>query len=332
MSYLESLRTGSVSVADGGLFVYKCAQDAHEQITRLSDFVSPTVVAMWNLRWQVNGFLDAYPRASQEDLVARFALGSGVRGNEIRRACVDITWEKQKARFASILLMNTISIFEEFTDRIASLAQSGLAKDKASRDLQFPTVHTRKGYQRAYTAFGPPVPELSGVFVSNAGKGPWYSGTHVQNLLLCFRFFKEIRNAAAHNGGRANAAVLSAYQDFAPIATVSQLGVKEVPTHNVPILDQIIEPDLRGVNSFSNITLRLIATYDRDLSDRAAALKDVDGRLLTLPPADRSHSLVAGKTKKKLEGLLTNSRLPKAVFTPGFLKFLKDTHRIPNHW
>jgi hypothetical protein len=136
-------------VADGGLFVYKCAQDAHEQITRLSDFVSPTVVAMWNLRWQVNGFLSAYPEASQEDLVARFALGSGVRGNEIRRACVDVTWEKQKARFASILLMNTISIFEEFTDRIASLALSGLAKDKATRDLQFPTVRTRKGYQRA---------------------------------------------------------------------------------------------------------------------------------------------------------------------------------------
>lgn len=158
-------------MADGGLFVYKCAQDAHEQITRLSDFVSPTVVAMWNLRWQVNGFLNAYPEASQEDLVARFALGSGVRGNEIRRACVDVTWEKQKARFASILLMNTISIFEEFTDRIASLALSGLAKDKATRDLQFPTVHTRKGYQRAYAAFGPPVPELNGVFVSSAGKG-----------------------------------------------------------------------------------------------------------------------------------------------------------------
>jgi hypothetical protein len=68
----------------------------------------------------------------------------------------------------------------------------------------------------------------------------------------------------------------------------------------------------------------LIATYDRDLSDRAAALKDVDGRLLALQPADRSHSLVVGKRRKKLEGLLTNSRLPSAIFTPGFLKFLKD--------
>jgi len=100
----------------------------------------------------------------------------------------------------------------------------------------------------------------------------------------------------------------------------------------MPVLGQIIEPDLRGVNSFSNVTLRLIATYDRDLSNRAAALRDVDERLLALLPADRSHSLVAGKRRKKLEGLLTNSRLPTAVFTPGFMKFLKDTNRIPNHW
>jgi hypothetical protein len=105
-------------MADGGMFVYKCARDAHEGITRLSDFMSQTVVAMWNLRWQVQGFMAAYQNATQDDIVQRFALGSGVRGNEIKRACVENSWEDQENRFASILLMNNIAIFEDYVESL----------------------------------------------------------------------------------------------------------------------------------------------------------------------------------------------------------------------
>jgi hypothetical protein len=71
--------TVRIEMADGGVFVHQAATDAHAQITRLFDFMSPTIVAMWNLRWQVQGFVQAYPDATQQDIVKRFALGSGVR-------------------------------------------------------------------------------------------------------------------------------------------------------------------------------------------------------------------------------------------------------------
>src|SRR4029077_15181075 len=84
--------------------------------------MSPKIAAMWNLRCQVQGFLKVRPETTQQELVQRFALGSEVRGNEIKRACVDNSWEEQQARFAAILLTNTIAIFEDFLDGLVGLS------------------------------------------------------------------------------------------------------------------------------------------------------------------------------------------------------------------
>lgn len=178
-------------MADGGVFVHRCAQDAHEQITRLFDFMSPTIVAMWNLRWQVQGFLTAVPDATQQDIVKRFALGSGVRGNEILRACRDVSWDDQRHRFSAIILTNTIAIFEDFTEQISGLTLTEAAARAVNKKLQFPANPSgTKGYLAAYSALGSPVPELAGVFTSAAKAGRWYSGPTIQNLLLCYRFFR----------------------------------------------------------------------------------------------------------------------------------------------
>ena len=318
-------------MADGGLFVYSSARDAHEQITRLSDFISPTIIAMWNLRWQVQGFVSAHPEASQSDLVSRFALGSGVRGNEIKRACIDNTWADQEARFAAILLTNTISIFEEFAERLVGITLHGDRKRKASKALQYPNSTDGRGYQSAYSTLGTPVPELRGVFNDPSRHGRWYSGHCLQNLLLCFRFFKEMRNTLSHSGGRATPELIDAYNAFLPIATILDLGVKEIPAHSAPVLDKRIDLDLRGVNGFSNIILRIIATYDTDLSDRESAKSDIQRRLGSIQGAARGH-IDKIKKEKRIRGLLTNANLPFATLTPSFLNFLRSTDRIPDYW
>jgi hypothetical protein len=317
---------------DASLFVYKAARDAHEQITRLWDFMSPTIVAMWNLRWQVQGFLAVRPESSQQELIQRFALGSSIRGNEIKRACIDNSWEDQQARFASILLTNTIAIFEEFIEGVVSLTiSSDNQVRKISKALQYP-VGGGRNYQHAYVELGSSVPELTGVFNSGAALGRWYSGAHVQNLLLCYRFFKEIRNAGAHSGGRATNELMAAYAAFHPVATVAHLGVKAVPRHTPPILNQVMAPDLRGVYAFSDVILRLIATYDRDLSDRKGALVDIERRLGTISPLQRSRTDKPEKRTKLIAGMLTNANLPKGNHTPDFLDYLRRTDRIPAGW
>jgi hypothetical protein len=318
---------------DGSLFVYKCARDAHEQITRLWDFISPTIVAMWNLRWQVQGFLKVRPESTQQELVQRFALGSSIRGNEIKRACVDISWEEQQARFAAILLTNTIAIFEDFLDGLVGLTITNETQARrTAKALQFPVAAGGRNHQHGYAAMGAPVPAFSGVFSSGTALGRWYSGTHVENLLRCYRFFKEVRNAGIHNGGRATSELMQAYAAFQPVATVAQLGVKEVPRHVAPVLGQVIRPDLRGTYAFSDVVLRLIATYDRDLSDRNGAILDVDQRLGKISPLQRSRANLAKKRVKLITGLLINARLPRGNLTSDFMEYLRETDRIPANW
>jgi hypothetical protein len=318
---------------DGSLFVYKCARDAHEQITRLWDFMSPTIVAMWNLRWQVQGFLTVRPEATQEELVQRFALGSAIRGNEIKRACVVNSWEEQQGRFATILLTNTIAIFEEFLDGLVGLTITNEAQARRTvKALQYPVASGGRSYQQGYAELGATIPKLTGVFNSGAALGRWYSGAHIENLLRCYRFFKEIRNAGAHSGSRATPELMQAYAAFQPVATAARLGVKQVPNHSAPELGQVMLPDLRGTYAFSDVVLRLIATYDRDLSDRNGAFLDIDARLSRISALQRARTNLPDKQKKLITGLLINANLPRGNLTNGFMSYLRETDRIPVNW
>ena len=99
-------------------FVFRETDEAAAEITRLFDFVWPTAVALWNLRWQVNGFLTAVPNASYEDVASRFVVGSDVHGADIRAMSMKTTWEEQKARFAEFVLTNVFAVYESWARRL----------------------------------------------------------------------------------------------------------------------------------------------------------------------------------------------------------------------
>ena len=46
------------------------------------------------------------------------------------------------------------------------------------------------------------------------------------NLILCYRYFKEIRNAQVHSGGIANQTAVDAYNAFLPVSGKAGLGRK----------------------------------------------------------------------------------------------------------
>lgn len=319
-------------MADGGVFVHQAAVDAHAQITRLFDFMSPTIIAMWNLRWQVQGFVQAYPDATQQDVVKRFALGSGVRGNEILRATVEVSWQEQRDRFSAIILTNTIAIFEDFTDQLAERSLTGTSRDAAAKALQFPTKSGSDGYLKAYRSLNIVTPELTGVFAPAAKAGRWYSGPTVQNLLLCYRYFKEVRNALAHGGGRAGQKLIDAYAAFAPVAAADKLGMDRVPAHVPPELNKAVRLDPEGVNWFCNVVLRLIATFDADLAESQGALREVDERLPGVPKGQRSPIGDVTKKDRRIAKLATQGRFPRSVLTPAYVQYLRDTDRIPAYW
>jgi hypothetical protein len=97
-------------------------------------------------------------------------------------------------------------------------------------------------------------------------------------------------------------------------------------------LGKVINPSLRDPYGFSDVVLRLIATYDRQLSDRKGALVDVDRRLGKLPGVKQAHTIDVNKRRRLIEGLMLDATLPKGIITPELMRFLKHTKRIPAHW
>jgi hypothetical protein len=217
-----------------GRYVFQCAEDAHREITALFDFVQPTVVALWNLRWQVQGFLSLVPNASSDDLASRFALGSEMRGRELKRACVETPWERQKSEFAEFILSSLIAAFEDYTGKLAEKGNKNLSR-KVSKGLQFPPSQlggAKDGAPWALATLNKPSSSLQDVFRPGYATHPRYAGNNLENLLICYRFFKCMRNMVAHNGGRADQETVDAHARFATVANVAKLGLTEVPKYH----------------------------------------------------------------------------------------------------
>ena len=254
---------------------------AFEQITDLFDFVWPTSAAMWNLRWQVAGYMKVNPRATVGELESRFVSGSDIHGANLMRSCIDNSWQEQQGRFARFLLVDTLSIYESWLHSVlASLRQDSVENEK---DLQFPTnVSARGKLQGVGPALKrittPPSSVLSGALYPQFLRHSKNSLSNLENILLCYRYFKECRNTLVHSGGTSTQATLDAFAAFQAVANPKQLDFKVVPEHTIPTPGTKIELRLRGVVGFSGLVLRLIATLDAELSRAAAADNLLEGR------------------------------------------------------
>jgi hypothetical protein len=302
------------------------------QITKLFDFVHPTAIAMWNLRWQVKGYCDAVPDATNKDLINRFALGTNINGGSLKRATIDTSWEDQQEDFASIILINAIAAFEDFTAGVAraSCPTNQQHRQKVEKNLQFPedpTKQSRRGI--ALALMGPRSPSVAGAFVQDPSIQRRYSGPLIDNLLVCYRYFKEMRNAIAHNGGRADQKLIDAYNDFTPIATAATLGTPEVPhRHPLTAVGDPVKLSMRGVIGLSDIILRIIATYDADFSGYAFAETEILTRIGTTIKEQWVHS-DDKKNNKRLTRSMNRFGLPELHPTPDFKAFLKAHGLVP---
>ncbi len=132
----------------------------------------------------------------------------------------------------------------------------------------------------------------------------------IDNYLRCYRYFKEVRNAIIHCNGLAQAHHVTAYNDFAGIATAANLKVKEVPHHFHVSLGSKVDLSLRGVVGFSEIVQRLIVSIDGDVSMRFSGDKAIDLIL--------SDVAIAGKFREKFNRKISDRRLSEFIYHLGF--------------
>lgn len=240
-----------------------------DRLTETFDFVWATATAQWNLRWQVHGFIRAYPSASDDDLRARFAFGSGIRGANIRKACVELSWDAQQERFARVLLIEFCALYEAWID--GTLGATKQRTSARAKGLQYATS-SDGGVGTALASLKSNIsPELQDCVYPVLLTNKKNSLSHLEGLLRCYRYFKECRNGIVHHGGVSTQRLVDACGEYR-CKSKSTLGVSELPEHfPVDKAGDMLSLSLRGVVGFGEVVLRLVTTLDAELSQTREA-------------------------------------------------------------
>jgi hypothetical protein len=281
------------------------------QISELFDFVWPTAAALWNLRWQVSGFLQEVPESSPVQLNDRFVFGSKIHGTNLKKACVETTWEAQKHQMSGILLTNAFAVYEHWADEI--LACVGKPGGKG-RLLQFDDVRGGKlglaGTVKSICATESRT--LKAAYYPVFCGSPKYSWPLMKNLIACYRFYKELRNSQIHNGGVASKLAADAYAAFAPVSDKASLGMRGDLIHDPISEGDKIALHLRGVVGFCDILFRMMVTVDAELC-RSKSAEDVLERKFRSARKPSTLSSRANRRHAQILNYCKAAGLPKPV-------------------
>ena len=264
------------------------------------------------------------PNTSAEKIKEYFVDRSKAQGANLKRPYVESTWEEQQEKLAGFLLVNVIALYESYLsclhDQLASCNDKNIVFDlrKAFDNLQFPTDTANKkggGIWKAIETIRTRESEmLKNAFYDGLLKNKRNSKANLDNLMHCYRYFKECRNALIHSGDRAGKNTKSAYDRF--LSVESSLGLEETPCHVKIEEGETVRLDLHGIVGFCNVVLRIITTVDAELSFTEPAeyiFKNrwiaVNGKGVSLPKSEESR-------KKKLNQSIVKLGYPP-VDMPG---------------
>lgn len=280
------------------------------RITDLYDFIWPTAVAMWNLRWQVNGFHSTIGNASPRDLFNRFSENSNIHGANIHRSCIECTWDEQQEQFARILLIQLCALYEAWIEEL--FQELRIKNKKLEKGLQFPT-NGNKGILWALTILQQKKSNYMEKTIYSALKdSKKYVFSNLDNHLVCYRYFKECRNSIIHSGSKFKESTIDAYSAYVPLSKES-INTKEKPiVQDAASMGDEIKVSLRGVVGLSDIIIRIIKTIDTELSKTTKAeeilltriSKKINPNIKILPTSP-------AKRKQRVEKIFCNIGLIK---------------------
>jgi len=312
----------------GGVF-FSESEYALKRITDIFDIIHPIRVSYWHTLSQVHGVKHLYPQVTENQLNASFGVGANIHGVNFKKAFLNCNWIGFEETLAWILLSTLFSIYEGW---IESLNKNIFSGNINTSYFQFPQSPTRP-IGHIVNVIQNTLQNRSQILedtlfpVYSAQKH--YSFPNLNSLLICFRFFKEMRNCFTHNSSFADHKLVDAYNLFLPIATINDLSVNEVPDYTAPVINTPITISLRGVIGFSAIIVKIITTCDAKLMISSSGenffvskLKEFNTPALTLSSSQHKKNLQliscikkAGfRAPRNLTGIEHLLRLKRVVF------------------
>lgn len=310
---------------------FESSKTFSKQIVDIYDFIWPTSVALWNLRWQVKGMVAEIPDIDHDVLLGRFVGGSTIRGVNLKKSCIDTKWEEQANQLAKIMLSEFCALYEAWYKDFNDELTNPLKKSEVKSFEYLSIVNHVSSLQKCSGLESSIYPKLrrhkkyTGQIVENpqGSKEIIFSKKSLESLIHTYRYFKEIRNCNIHHGGFPTENAKNSYGNFKSITT-TELLAKEIPEHPIPDEGQKLNLTLRGVVGLGDIVLKLIATLDAEFASTAQAhnhlkakWKDKVGPTQTLP-SDKKES------QNKVEGMFRKMHIAAPNVSDDLLILLRQ--------
>jgi len=296
-----------------------------DRITELFEFAWPTAAALWNLRWQVRGFLNEVPDATKEQLDNRFLFGSDIPTADLKATCIRKSWADQKQVFAGFILSSAVAAYEHWSEGIAR--ELGVAASE-SKKLQFEDAPEKQGVQSFVVAQTAVVSvTIEKEFYDSYVVKRKYAYPIIGNLMKCYRYYKEIRNSLMHGGGIANARAEQAYLDFLPVSDRTSLGMRGALQIEPLSEGQPVVIHLRGVVGFCDVLIRILHSIDTELSRSKKAEASLKARL-SRRSAPQILSADKNRRRSQIAVRCQRAGLPRPRSTEFMYEFMRDNRLI----
>lgn len=224
----------------------------------MDDFAA-ALIAIKNMRCEVQGVLSEWPDVTDEKLNARYNCGCGVNWRNYRKPFRDQSFESIVISFSWHLLYSACAVFESWLDK---MHQDGFISEYMVKDLQFP-LRARKCLNRNLS--GNRSTLMRNTMYPAYSQNPKFRLKNIEELLYGYRLFKEMRNSAIHSGRIVTAKCLNAYNAYVIHCSKAALGVTEVPEVDTMVQGAEIIPRFRGMIGFTDLVIKILVTYDAEL-------------------------------------------------------------------
>lgn len=241
---------------------FEASQGFRRQYTAAMDFVVVAAPALWNMRWQVRGYRESQPHLTKDELMGRFVRGSTVRSANLI-GFAEAPFEDQLEQLGRLQLYTAIALYERWLEDLSFLRAA------ERKQLQFPRSSSggrSRSAENVVRRVQAATSEVMEDFRSALQEDRYYSGSTLNELLIAYRVFKEVRNTFMHQGEMPNSTLLAAYAALTSLPTLpfgrSARG-RSLPhvAEGVPV-----RITLDGAFSASTVVLKLVMTLDADFA------------------------------------------------------------------
>jgi hypothetical protein len=295
------------------------------ELTVLYDFVNPTAAALWNLRWQVRGYVAESGSTNSDELRGRFLAGSGIGSANLSRHCLERSWEDQMNELSLFALVGAISLYEGW------LADLEVGSEADRRHLQFPSLTlTGKSGAGAVDVIAKfkqsPSAALEPAFGQRLRSNRRYFGPRIDDMLSAYRCFKEVRNCYMHAGRSASQLAEDCYRVASQ--RVSGLGYRG-STLKLPVVEagKPVYMTLAHAHAVCALLLNMVVTLDAEIALSELAEKAfIERWRANIHRRQLPGNLV--KRDSRLKYLCTRMGIPRPLTTNELYVLLKDASLV----